>query len=71
VSFGRPDIFNTDRESHFTSVASDRTGVRLSMDGRRLFVDNVLIKRLRCFHNSNAEFTFSPARLPVWEARHP
>ena len=52
VSFGRPDIFNTDQESHFTSAAFTGALIapasRISMDGRRLFVDNVLIERLWC-----------------------
>jgi putative transposase len=47
---GRPDIFNTDQGSQFTGVAF--TGVlkdadvRISMDGRGNWMDNVFIERL-------------------------
>jgi putative transposase len=48
--FGRPDIFNTDQGSQFTSVAFTGTlaaaGVRISMDGRGRWMDNVFIERL-------------------------
>jgi putative transposase len=48
--FGRPDIFNTDQGSQFTSPRC--TGVlhdaraRISMDGRGRWMDNVFIERL-------------------------
>jgi putative transposase len=48
--FGRPDIFNTDQGSQFTSTAFTGTlaaaGVRISMDGLGRWMDNVFIKRL-------------------------
>ena len=48
--FGRPDIFNTDQGSQFTSAAFTgllaATGVRISMDGRGRWMDNVFIERL-------------------------
>ncbi len=48
---GRPDIFNTDQGSQFTSPrfteALRDAGVRLSMDGRGRWLDNVFIERLR------------------------
>jgi len=48
--FGRPDIFNSDQGSQFTSprfteVLTD-AGVRISMDGRGRWMDNVFIERL-------------------------
>jgi putative transposase len=48
--FGRPEIFNTDQGSQFTSprftaVLRD-AGVRISMDGRGRWMDNVFIERL-------------------------
>jgi putative transposase len=48
--YGRPEIFNTDQGSQFTSQAftgalSD-AGVRISMDGRGRWMDNVFIERL-------------------------
>jgi len=48
--FGKPDIFNTDQGSQFTSAAFTGTlaaaGVRISMDGRGRWMDNVFIERL-------------------------
>ncbi len=48
--FGRPEIFNTDQGSQFTSAAFTGTlaaaGVRISMDGRGRWLDNVFIERL-------------------------
>jgi putative transposase len=48
--FGRPEIFNTDQGSQFTSprftgVLQD-AGARISMDGRGRWMDNVFIERL-------------------------
>jgi len=48
--YGRPDIFNTDQGSQFTSFAFTNTlkdaGIRISMDGRGRWMDNVFIERL-------------------------
>ena len=48
--YGKPDIFNTDQGSQFTSFAFTNTlreaGVRISMDGRGRWMDNVFIERL-------------------------
>jgi putative transposase len=46
--FGRPEIFNTDQGSQFTSSAFTGTlaGIRISMDGRGRWMDNVFIERL-------------------------
>jgi putative transposase len=45
--YGRPEIFNTDQGSQFTSFAFTNTlkdaGIRISMDGRGRWMDNVLI----------------------------
>ena len=47
---GRPDIFNTDQRVQFTSAAFvdalETRGVRVSMDGRGRFLDNIFIERL-------------------------
>jgi putative transposase len=47
---GRPEIFNTDQGSQFTSFAFTNTlrdaGIRISMDGRGRWMDNVFIERL-------------------------
>src|SRR5664280_1380369 len=44
------DIFNTDQGSQFTRFAFTNTlkdaGIRISMDGRGLWMDNVFIERL-------------------------
>ena len=48
--FGKPEIFNTDQESQFTS--SDFTGllkdngIKISMDGKGCWRDNVFVERL-------------------------
>lgn len=46
----RPDIFNTDQGSQFTSLdftgILNRAGVRISMDGRGRVFDNIFIERL-------------------------
>jgi putative transposase len=50
VKFGRPEIFNTDQGSQFTSPRFTdvlaTAGVRISMDGRGRWMDNVFIERL-------------------------
>lgn len=47
---GRPKIFNTDQGPQFTSVDFTKrvecAGVRLSMDSRGCWMDNVFIERL-------------------------
>ena len=48
--FGRPDIFNTDQGSQFTSSAFTAVlkdaGISISMDGHDRWTDNVFIERL-------------------------
>ncbi len=47
---GRPDIFNTDQGSQFTSLdftgRLEEAGIRISMDGKGRWMDNVFIERL-------------------------
>ena len=47
---GRPEIFNTDQGSQFTSRAFidvlKAAGIRISMDGRGRWMDNIFIERL-------------------------
>ena len=47
---GRPEIFNTDQGSQFTSLAFTKVlitaGIRISMDGKGRWMDNVFIERL-------------------------
>lgn len=50
AGFGRPEIFNTDQGSQFTSpqftAMLQAATVRISMDGRGRWMDNVFIERL-------------------------
>lgn len=50
AKYGVPDIFNTDQGSQFTSFAFTNVlrthGIRISMDGRGRWLDNVFIERL-------------------------
>jgi len=43
--FGKPEIFNTDQGSQFTSVLL-REEIAISMDGRGAWRDNVIVERL-------------------------
>ena len=47
---GRPDIFNTDQGSQFTGEGFtgllEQHRVRISMDGKGLYTDNILVERL-------------------------
>ena len=48
--FGRPEILNSDQGGQFTSSAFtgllQQAGIRISMDGRGRWMDNVFIERL-------------------------
>jgi len=48
--YGKPEIFNTDQGSQFTSAAFTgaliAAGVKISMDGRGRWMDNVFVERL-------------------------
>lgn len=48
--YGKPEIFNTDQGGQFTSLDFTQTlkdaGVRISMDGRGRWMDNVMAERL-------------------------
>jgi len=48
--FGTPEIFNTDQGSQFTSTAFTKAlrtrNIKVSMDGRGRWVDNVFVERL-------------------------
>jgi putative transposase len=50
AQFGRPEIFNSDQGGQFTSPrftgVLQQAGVRISMDGRGRWMDNVFIERL-------------------------
>ena len=69
--FGPPEIFNTDQGSQFTGIAfTDRlkdAGVRISMDGKGRWLDNVFIERL--WHSVKSEEVYLRANNTVSEAR--
>ena len=48
--YATPEIFNTDQGSQFTSLAFigalKDAGIRIAMDGRGRFMDNIFIERL-------------------------
>ena len=50
LSHRRPEIFNTDQGTQYTSLAFtgrlEAAGVRVSMDGRGRWMDNVFVERL-------------------------
>jgi putative transposase len=68
---GRPEIFNTDQGVQFTSAAFldelETAGVRVSMDGKGRFLDNIFIERL--WRSLKYEEVFIKAYGSVAEAR--
>ena len=50
AKYGRPEIFNTDQGSQFTSLeftgVLQAHGIRISMDGKGRWLDNVFVERL-------------------------
>jgi putative transposase len=50
MRYGVPEIFNSDQGSQFTSDAFtgilDANGIKISMDGRGRWIDNIMIERL-------------------------
>ena len=71
VKYGRPEIFNTDQGVQFTSAAFldqlEAAGVRISMDGKGRFLDNIFIERL--WRSLKYEEVFIKAYASVPEAR--
>jgi putative transposase len=68
---GKPEIFNTDQGVQFTSAgfleALESRGIRISMDGKGRFLDNILIERL--WRSLKYEEVFIKASGSVIEAR--
>jgi putative transposase len=68
---GRPEIFNTDQGVQFTSAGFlgqlETAGVRISMDGKGRFLDNIFIERL--WRSLKYEDIFIKAYGSVPEAR--
>jgi putative transposase len=69
--YGKPNIFNTDQGVQFTAAAFIETlaaeGVRISMDGKGRFLDNIFIERL--WRSLKYEEVFLKAYASVAEAR--
>jgi putative transposase len=68
---GRPEIFNTDQGVQFTSAGFvdelEAAGVRISMDGKGRFLENIFIERL--WRSLKYEEVFTKAYGSVIEAR--
>lgn len=71
MRFGKPEIFNTDQGSQFTSRAFTMmligNGVAISMDGKGAWRDNVFVERL--WRSLNHEEVYLRAYASVSEAR--
>jgi len=69
--YGKPEIFNTDQGSQFTSLAFTsvllREKITISMDGREAWRDNVVIERL--WRSVKYEEVYLRAYSAVSEAR--
>ena len=71
AKYGTPEIFNTDQGSQFTSadftqVLTDN-GIKISMDGKGRWVDNVFVERL--WRSVKYEHVYLHAYESVTEAR--
>jgi putative transposase len=69
--YGQPEVFNTDQGVQFTSATFldelETRGVRISMDGKGRFLDNIFIERL--WRSLKYEEVFIKAYGSVAEAR--
>ena len=68
---GGPEVFNTDQGSQFTSqeftqVLQDR-GVKISMDGKGRYADNIFVERL--WRTVKYEEVYLKAYASAWEAQ--
>ena len=70
-SFGKPEIFNTDQGAQFTSEAFTSVlhshGVKISMDGKGRYIDNIFVERL--WRSVKYEEVYLHAYESVSEAR--
>ena len=71
MRFGKPKVFNTDQGSQFTSFKWTGTlrkaGVKISMDGKGRFMDNIFIERL--WHSLKYECVYLHAWSGCREAK--
>jgi putative transposase len=69
--YGRPEIFNTDQGSQFTSIAFTglliTNGIKISMDGKGAWRDNVFVERI--WKSVKYEEVYLKAYASVPEAR--
>ena len=69
--YGSPEVFNSDQGVQFTSAASPAcwaaSGVRISMDGKGRYLDNIFIERL--WRSLKYEDIYIKAYASVPEAR--
>ena len=69
--YGRPEIFNTDQGSQFTSAeftgVLTANGIRISMDGKGRWIDNVFVERI--WKSVKYEHVYLHAYESVAEAR--
>ncbi len=69
--YGTPEIFNTDQGSQFTSADFTRvltdSGIKISMDGKGRWLDNVFVERL--WRSVKYEHVYLHAYESVTEAR--
>ncbi len=69
--YGPPEIFNTDQGARFTSAPFTETlsaaGVKISMDGKGRYLDNIFIERL--WRSLKYEEVFTRAYTSVADAR--
>jgi putative transposase len=72
LSFGKPQIFNTDQGSQFTSIEFTKllldAGVQISMDGKGRVFDNIFVERL--WRTVKAEEVYLCDYQTVAEARY-
>ena len=72
LAHGRPEIFNSDQGSQFTSTGFtdllDGAGVRISMDGKGRCLDNVFVERL--WRSLKYEEVYLKAYSTAREAHH-
>ena len=70
--YGKPEIFNTDQGSQFTSEAFTGRlkdeGIKISMDGKGRWADNVFVERI--WRSLKYEHVYLHAYESVGEARH-
>ena len=72
-NYGRPEIFNTDQGSQFTSVAFtgrlQEESIEISMDGKGRWADNVFVERCGARSNTSMSICTPTSQSPRREPR--